>query len=127
MKNEITRRVVIAIDMVVIVVAAMLLVSWLFNNRAERREVDYNKETIRIEENLQTALDRNRSLEAGAVIQRERIRELEVIVIAERETVGRLEESDNRSRAGLERIESILVDGTNIIDELIRFFESYED
>ena len=123
-ENEITRRTVI---MGVAAILIVLLVSWLFNGLAERREVDYNEEVARIKGNLQTALDRNRDLEAAAAIQRETIRKLESIAAAEREAFGRLEESDNRSREAVGRIERIVAYGDDIIDELIQFFESYEN
>jgi len=108
---------------------ALIVLIFVTVYRVRDQAADINdRETLAgIESQLLDALGRNRRLEAGAVIQRERIRELESISAAEREATIRLEESDNRSRAGLERIESILVDGHDIIDELIRFFDAYED
>ena len=104
-----------------------IFITTLFRVRDQAADINDRETLAGIESQLLDALGRNRRLEAGAVIQRERIRELESISAAEREATIRLEESDNRSRAGLERIESILVDGHDIIDELIRFFDAYED
>ncbi len=104
-----------------------LLVTTMFSVRAQRVDGEDRDSLEGIEEQLSEALERNRDLEARINAAGERTRELETVAREERETISRLEESDNRSRAGLERIESILVDGNDIIDELIRFFETYED
>ncbi len=117
-------------NLIAMVLAGFLIgvfITTLFRVRDQRADINDRETLAGIESQLLDALDRNRRLEAGAVIQRERIRELEAISAAERKTTIRLEESDNRSRAGLERIESILIDGHDIIDELIRFFDAYED
>ncbi len=99
----------------------------VYRVRDQRADIDDRETLAGIESQLLDAIDRNRDLEKRIDIAGERIRELESIGVAEREATIRLEKSDSRSRAGLERIESILVDGNDIIDELIRFFDAYED
>ena len=123
MKNETKNLIAAGLAGALIV----LIFVTVYRVRDQRADVNDRETLAGIESQLLDALGRNRRLEAGAVIQRERIRELESISAAEREATIRLEESDNRSRAGLERIESILIDGHDIIDELIRFFDAYED
>ncbi len=123
MKNETKNLIAMALAGFLIGV----LITTMFRVRDQRADIDDRETLAGIESQLLDALGRNRRLEKRIDIAGERIRELESISAAEREATIRLEKSDSRSRAGLERIESILVDGNDIIDALIRFFETYED
>ena len=123
MKNETKNLIAAGLAGALIV----LIFVTVYRVRDQRADINDRETLAGIESQLLDALGRNRDLEKRIDIAGERIQELEAISAAERKTTIRLEESDNRSRAGLERIESILVDGHDIIDELIRFFEDYED
>ncbi len=123
MKSEIKNLLAMALAGALV---ALVLVS-LFSVRGQRIDVENLDEIARLENQLRTSIERGRRAEAAVSAARDRERELEAVATAERETTLRLAESDKRSREGIERIAGIIREGTDIIDELIRFFEDYED